>query len=32
MQEVSARVISSGYLRAMRIPLVRGREIDDSDA
>jgi len=32
MPEVSARVISSGYLRAMRIPLVRGREIDDSDA
>ncbi|HYL46444.1 MAG TPA: ABC transporter permease [Candidatus Limnocylindrales bacterium] len=32
MPEVSVRVISSGYLRAMRIPLVRGRDINDSDA
>jgi len=31
MPEVSVRAISSGYMRAMRIPLVRGREIDDSE-
>jgi len=32
MPEVSVRAISSGYMRAMRIPLVRGRDINDSDA
>lgn len=32
MPEVSVRLISSGYLRAMQIPLLRGREINDSDA
>jgi putative ABC transport system permease protein len=32
MPEVSVRVVSSGYMRAMRIPLVRGRGINDSDA
>jgi putative ABC transport system permease protein len=32
MPEVSVRAISSGYMRAMRIPLVRGCDINDSDA
>ena len=32
MPEVSVRAISSGYMRAMHIPLLRGREINDSDA
>jgi putative ABC transport system permease protein len=32
MPEVSVRAISSGYMRAMRIRLVRGRDINDSDA
>jgi putative ABC transport system permease protein len=32
MPEVSVRLISSDYLRAMRIPLFRGRDISDSDA
>jgi putative ABC transport system permease protein len=30
--EVDVRVISTGYLRAMHIPLVRGRDFNDSDA
>ncbi len=29
--EVNVRVISPGYMSAMRIPVVRGRDIDDSD-
>ena len=29
--EVDVRLISSGYMSAMRIPLLRGREFDDSD-
>ncbi len=30
--EVDVRVISSGYLRAMHVPLVRGRAFEESDA
>lgn len=30
--EVDVRIISPGYLSAMRIPLLRGRDFDDSDA
>jgi putative ABC transport system permease protein len=30
--EVDARLISPGYLYAMRIPLLRGRDFSDSDA
>jgi putative ABC transport system permease protein len=29
--EVDVRLISTGYMSAMRIPLLRGRELDDSD-
>ena len=29
--EVDVRLVSTGYLSAMRIPLLRGREFDDSD-
>jgi putative ABC transport system permease protein len=29
--EVDVRLISSGYLRALRVPLLRGRDISDSD-
>ena len=29
--EVDVRLISPGYMSAMRIPLLRGREFDDSD-
>jgi predicted permease len=29
--EVDVRVISTGYLRAMHIPVVRGRDFNDSD-
>ena len=29
--EVDVRLISAGYLRAMRIPLLRGRDLADSD-
>jgi predicted permease len=29
--EVDVRLISTGYLTAMHIPLLRGRDIDDSD-
>jgi putative ABC transport system permease protein len=30
--EVDVRLISTGYLSAMRIPLLRGRDISDADA
>jgi predicted permease len=30
--EVDVRLISAGYLSAMRIPLLRGRDINDADA
>jgi putative ABC transport system permease protein len=30
--EVDVRVISTGYLRAMHIPVVRGRDFNDSDS
>jgi predicted permease len=30
--EVDVRVISTGYLRAMHIPVIRGRDFNDSDA
>jgi putative ABC transport system permease protein len=30
--EVSVRVISSGFVHTMRIPLIAGREFDDSDS
>jgi putative ABC transport system permease protein len=29
--EVDVRLISAGYLRAMRVPLLRGRDLTDSD-
>jgi putative ABC transport system permease protein len=29
--EVDVRLISAGYLRAMRVPLLRGRDLADSD-
>jgi predicted permease len=29
--EVDVRLISSGYMKAMRIPVVRGRDFNDSD-
>ena len=29
--EVSVRVVSSGYMKAMRIPLLEGRDIQESD-
>jgi len=29
--EVDVRMISTGYLQAMRIPLLRGRDLNDSD-
>ena len=31
MPEVDVRLISPGYVSAMRIPVVQGRDIDDSD-
>lgn len=30
--EVDVRMISPGYLRAMRVPIIRGRDFSDSDA
>jgi predicted permease len=30
--EVDVRVASAGYMRALRIPILRGRDINDSDA
>jgi len=30
--EVDVRMISPGYMQAMRIPIVRGRDVNDSDA
>jgi len=30
--EVDVRLISPGYMSAMRIPVLRGRDLDDSDA
>src|SRR5262249_37745557 len=30
--EVDVRGISTGYLRAMRVPIVRGRDFEESDA
>jgi putative ABC transport system permease protein len=30
--EVDVRLISPGYLRAMRVPIIRGRDFADSDA
>jgi predicted permease len=30
--EVDVRMISPGYLRAMRVPIIRGRDFADSDA
>ena len=32
MPEVDVRLISPGYMSALHIPLLRGRDIDDSDA
>ena len=32
LPEVDVRIISPGYLSAMRIPLLSGRDFDDSDA
>ena len=32
MPEVDVRLVSPGYLRAMHIPLLNGRDVDDSDA
>jgi putative ABC transport system permease protein len=29
--EVDVRLISTGYLRAMRIPIIRGRDLNDAD-
>jgi putative ABC transport system permease protein len=30
--EVDVRLISPGYLRAMRVPVIRGRDLSDADA
>jgi putative ABC transport system permease protein len=30
--EVDVRVISPGYLRVMRVPVIRGRDLEDGDA
>jgi putative ABC transport system permease protein len=30
--EVDVRLISPGYLRTMRVPIIRGRDLSDSDA
>jgi predicted permease len=30
--EVDVRLISTGYLHAMRVPVIRGRDFEDSDA